>query len=340
MPKISINILAWNSPRESVRQCLAAALNQDFEDYEVVFSDNGSTNGILDFVSRDFAGEKKLRVVDNHSNLGYTGGHNRFFSQTGSEFLMVLNPDAKLDNSFLKNIIKVFDDPLVGCATGKMLKTYKSKNGFSILDGTGIVLSRARRGRERGQLEEDRGQYDHNFEIFGVSGAASVYRKTALEKVKLFKDEYFDTDFFAYWEDLDISWRMRLAGFKARFVPDALVYHDRHAGSTEKGYKDVRAFVSHHKKFSTDLVRWNWRNHLFAIIKNDFGWPLLRDLPLIIFREAAMIGYILIFERRILGAVPVFFKLLPKMLQKRKIIQSARKVRSSEAVKWFGTNPK
>jgi GT2 family glycosyltransferase len=199
-------------------------------------------------------------------------------------------------------------------------------------------MSRGRRGRERGQNQLDTGQFDGSRRIFGVSGTAPAYRKSALDKVRIGDQEYFDEDFFAYWEDLDLSWRLRLAGFECVYVPEAVIYHSRLAGQSKGGYRRPAEFIRHHKKLPTSIVRWNWKNQLFCIIKSDFGWSFWRDAPFIVSRQILMLGYILVFEPRTLGAAPEFFRSLPKMLEKRKLIKSKREIRSKEIGQWFVTD--
>ncbi len=336
MPKISINLLRWNTEWKDIKEVIDSVLAQQYSDYELVYSENADIGNptLIENIKNTYPNNSKIRIVNNNGNLGYAGGQNKFFSETDSELLMVLNPDAILAPTFLSEITAVFDDPGVGMATGKMVKPEKNENGESLLDGTGIVIFKSRRARERGQLEVDKGQYDNYPDVFGVSGTAAVYRKSALEEVRL-NGEYFDSDFFAYWEDLDLSWRLRLAGYQTKYTAKAIVYHTRAAGVSPGGYKKLSSFVKHHAKLSVNIRRWNWRNHLFAIIKNDFGWNFWKSSPQIFLREIAMLGYIVIFEPKTLAAVPVFFRLLPKMLSKRKIIQSHRKVSSKEMEKWF-----
>lgn len=335
MAKVSINLLGWRSDLGAVTKAMDCVLAQSYDDFILCYSENDSvTQSILPEIRAKYGQNPKVRIVDNVQNLGYAGGHNKFFNEADTELVMVLNPDAEIQPDFLKNIVPVFENSRVAMVTGKMLKPDLDKNGNRILDGTGIVVYHSRRGRERGQTEVDRGQYDDQPNIFGVSGTAAVYRKSALDAVQI-NDEYFDTDFFAYWEDLDLSWRLRLAGYIAKFEPKAIVYHQRVAGNFKGGYKNLIGFTRHHSKLSLNVRRWNWRNHLFCIIKNDFDWGPLRDFPDIFLRELAMAFYITIFEPRTWGVLPTFFKLLPKMLKKRKIIQSKRKVDSEEAEHWF-----
>jgi len=322
MTTISINLLRWNSPWEEIRSCIQAVLQSEFDGFELAYMENYNPvcPSLVDQVRDRFGADARLRIVRTDSNLGYAGGHNRFFAETDSELLMVLNPDAILDPGFLTHIVRPFADSRVGAVTGKMLKPLRSSNGERILDGTGIILAPSRRGRERGQHEVDHGQYDRQPRVFGVSGTAAVYRKSALEAVKLGNSEYFDPDFFAYWEDLDLSWRLRLRGYECVYVPEAIVEHARAASASRGGILDFREFVRHNRSFPLQVRKWNWRNHLFAIIKNDCGWSFYRDLPRIALQEVAMLIFLLAFVPDTLTAVPEFVRLLPRMLSKRRDI--------------------
>lgn len=340
MSKIAINLLGFNH-REKIGRAIESVLAQDFTDFELWYMDNASADGSVEFVRKNYP---QVNVVENGRNLGYAGGHNLFFRLATSEFVMVLNPDAVLDRGFLKNILAVFENPLVGAATGKMLRPHPPNllhqvGGRPILDGTGITVNMTRRARERGQNELDLGQYDKAQKIFGVSGTAAVYRRSALEVVKVptlkGDDEYFDENFFAYWEDFDLSWRLRLAGFVCRFVPGAVVYHERLAASSPGGYKKVVTFIKHHRALSESVKQWNWKNHLFCIVKNDFGWPFLFGLPFIAVRETAMLIFILIFERKTLAVWSEFYRQWPAMLRKRHYIFSLKKVTIRQTFGWF-----
>jgi GT2 family glycosyltransferase len=337
MTTISINLLRWSTPWEEVQQCVAAVLDSDFKDFELTYMENPhpSAPSLMDEVKRRFGGDNRLSTVQNDSNLGYAGAHNRFFAENDNELVMVLNPDAVLDSLFLQNIIKPFSDPAVGAVTGKMLKHQASASGERILDGTGIEIYRSRRARELGQLEPDHGQYDYNRIVFGVSGTAAVYRKAALEAIKLGEAEYFDPDFFAYWEDFDLSWRLRLRGFECVYVPEAVVEHGRAAGASPGGFSKFSSFVKHQRSLPLSVRQWDWRNHLFAIIKNDFGRCFYRDLPRIFVREAAMQIFILFFMPDTLSSIPKTLSLLPRMLRKRMLIQSSRTISSSSVCSFF-----
>lgn len=340
MPKIAINIVGWKHPHEILKKCIEAVLAQDFDDFELWMSDNSAgPDGVgknIEFCRQHFGKNPKVKIIDNHGNIGFAGGHNKFFSSTDSELVMVLNPDAYMQPGFLKNIVRVFDNPKVAAAEGKMLKPETNAAGQHAIDGTGIMVTRTRAVRERGQLEIDRGQYDRDRDIFGVSGSAAVYRRSALEDVAILDREYFDPDFVAYYEDLDLAQRLRLMGYAAKYVPEAVIYHDRAANKSAGGWRKPFVFVQHYRQMPGHIIRFSARNHLFAMIKNEFGWALWRDLPLIAARQIAYFGYVLVFRPVVFFQIwRDFFSLLPKMRRKRKIIQAKKLAASAEMAKWF-----
>jgi GT2 family glycosyltransferase len=318
-----------------LRECVHAALRQIFKNVTVTVTENGSRDSIKEQLLLEFGDHSRFRYKENPANLGFAGAHNSFFAQSDADFVMPLNPDAIITPTYVAELVRAFEDAKLGAATGKMVKFETLPDGSRILDGTGIVLSRARRGRERGQLEADRKQFDTQRQVFGVSGTAPLYRKSALESVRLYQQEYFDEDFFAYWEDLDLSWRLRLAGYECAYVPEAVVYHSRVAGQSQYGYKRPWEFVKHHKQFSSQIREWNWRNQLFVIVKNDFGWSFWRDSLFILARQGSMLCYIVLFEPELLTTVSKMLHLFPRMMEKRRLIQQKRAIGSSEISKWF-----
>jgi GT2 family glycosyltransferase len=335
LPRIAINIVRYNQDFALLEKCIRATLDQDFSDYTVTLTENGSADCVESSALAQFGNHPKFRYADNGSNLGFAGAHNRFFCNSSSEFVMPLNPDTVMPAEYLSKLLRAFDDPQVAAAEGKMLKPDSLSDGSWMLDGTGMTISRSRRVRERGQLEVDRRQYDMDTDVFGVSATAAAYRMSALERIKFAEAEYFDEDFFTYWEDLDLSWRLRLAGYTCAYMPDAVIYHSRFAGQSKHGFHKPCDFARHTRSLPTRVVCWDWRNHLFAIIKNDFGWSLLRDIPFIVTRELLLFCYLMVIEPRVIRAIPEFVKLLPRILKKREIIQRERIATSKDMHRWF-----
>ncbi len=150
-----------------------------------------------------------------------------------------------------------------------------------------------------------------------------MYRRVALEEVAV-NDEYFDVDFFAYKEDVDLAWRLQLYGWKAQFEPTAVAWHRRFLGADKK-----------RGKVSAQLRSMSLRNQHLVIIKNEDTSNLLRHLIYVVPRSLGMWGYALIFEPFQWRTLIRLFKQAPKSLQKRKIIMSHRKIGPEGIRKWF-----
>ena len=335
MPQLAINIVRYNQEFSMLERSIQAALNQDFEDFEVVLTENGSSDSVKELLLQRFGPDPHFRYTENASNLGFAGGHNRFIHTADAEFVLPLNPDTQLTPEYARTVLAVFSDSSVAAAEGKMLKPTPLPDGRYILDGTGMSLSRARRAGERGQLQIDSGQFDRTTNVFGVSATAAIYRTSALERIKHGEAEYFDEDLFTYWEDLDLAWRLQLAGFSCCYVPGAIVYHSRSANQSKDGFKRIGAFIANTRSLSLRVVQWDWRNHLLTIIKNDFGSSFFRDLPHIAVREVVVFAYLCVVRPGILLAVPEFLRLLPRILRKRKLVQGSRAVSSRQMGQWF-----
>lgn len=316
MPKVTVVQVIYNSKR-FIEPVFNAIFAQEFKDFDVVVVVAGNNDGGKELIIQKYP---QVQIIDPGYNIGFAKGHNLVFEKYNSEFFQLVNPDMIMAPNYIEEMLKVFTDTKVGAATGKLLQsdftmgTIVEHNGSHCLDTTGVTISKSGRARDRGQHEQDYSQYDNITLVQAVSGAGAMYRKSALDSVK-YQQEYFDEDFHSYWEDVDLSWRMANQGWKNVFVPSAIGYHGRAAGSSEKGYADVAGFISHHKKLSPQVRQLNYKNHILMYLKNS-PWYY----PQFFVREFFMFFYILFFEPGTLKVVPEIFKLCPKMLLKRRQI--------------------
>ncbi len=310
-----------------------AMVNQTYKDIEIIaqiVADDGlpdeaqaALGGCKEYIQQNFP---QIKILEPGYNIGFSRGHNDIFASTNCEYYQLVNPDLVLEPTYVEQMVKAMDaHTTVGAATGKIFQyKFAEKLKTNKFDTTGVVVSRNGRARDRGQHEEDRGQYNAQTEIVAVSGANPIYRKLALESVAYMRPdgrvEYFDEDFHSYWEDVDLSIRMQNAGWQCLFVPEAIAYHGRVAGSSKQGYKDVSAYKKHHDALSTRIKKLNYKNHQFLVYKNfpTISWKFF-------VREFFMLGYILLFETSTLGVLPEFFRQLPLMWKKRQWIQQHRK---------------
>lgn len=184
----------------------------------IIVVDNASTDGSVAKLQEKYP---QVELIKNVKNEGYTGGVNPGFQRAielGADYAAPFNDDAIADARWLEHLVATLDSqPETGAAGPKVLSGDKQH-----LDSTGDYFTDWGLPYPRGRGEADNNQYDQQTAVFAVSGAASLYRVKALEQVGL-----LDQDFFAYYEDVDLGFRLQLAGWRAVYVPAARVYHQQ-----------------------------------------------------------------------------------------------------------------
>jgi GT2 family glycosyltransferase len=311
--KVSVIVVIYNS-RKWMKLVFDAIFSQTYKNLEIFAVINGNEDQGKEFIAQNYP---QVKILDPGKNLGFAAGNNLAIRQSSGEFIQLVNPDLILEPDYIEKMISAFDDPKVAAATGKLLRyNFQTNEKTKIIDSTGIIMSSSGRGRDRGQLEIDHGQYDNQKNVFAVSGAGPMYRRSALESVKFCENgkcEYFDEDFGSYWEDVDLSWRLNHKGFKNIYLPEAVAYHGRTAGSAAGGYLHLFKYIGHHSKLSKQIRKLNYKNHIFMYFKNKKYLSLT-----FIGREIAMLGYILIFETTTLAVIPEMFRVWSRIIRKRK----------------------
>jgi len=337
MAKVSIQIVTWNSLK-FLPDCLKSIFDQTYKDFSVLIIDNASNDGIIEFVKTNYP---EVNILRNNKNLGFAIAHNQGMKLFESyPYILVINPDIILEKDWLEKILLAVEkDKKIGAAGGKLLKIYTSEPEINekvktkIIDSTGLKIFRSRRVVDRGEGELDQGQYDKKEEVFGLSAACVLYRRQALEDIKLkIYEECFDKDFFVYKEDIDLSYRLRWRGWKIVYCPEAIAYHHRQISG---GKNKILEIIKKRKERSSLIKHLSYRNHLFVLTKNESFINFLKDLPWILFYELKKFFYILFFEQKTLVAIPEFFAKLPKMLKKRKLIMKNKKIKPKEMRKWI-----
>ena len=316
MIKVSIITLPFRKTH-LIKPVFDAVFAQTHKDLEVIAVINDSTDGSKEAIRQSYP---QVKIIEPGWNAWFAAGNNLGIKASTGEFIQLVNDDLLLEPNYIEEMLKAFDDPKVAAATGKLLRyNFETKEKTKIIDSTGVIINSSGRARDRGQNQVDNGQFDNEIDIFGVSGAGPMYRRSSLERVKWAeggKSEYFDQDFLAYWEDVDLSWRLNNAGFKNVFVPKAIAYHGRTAGQAQGGYLHLFKFIQHHQKLSKQIKQLNYKNHILMYIKNaQFIFH-----PAFIIREIAMLGYILVFETSTLKVIPELFRQLPRIWAKRKAV--------------------
>jgi GT2 family glycosyltransferase len=329
MPKLSINIVAWND-MDFIPTLLESIFAQTFTDFAVRLIDNGSTDGLEAYVREH---HPSVTILRNARNLGFSPAHNQGIryaiehwheSELPERFVLITNPDVIMPSNFLKELMRAAEaDREAGSFQGKLLRAYienaadeslKETVRSDRLDSTGLVKQRNRTFTDRGAGELDTGQYDADRDIFGVTGALALYRGSALQDVR-YRDEFFDHDFFLYKEDVDLAWRLKRAGWPARYVPEATAFHYRGAFGKEK-----MGWLERIRNRRGKGARRNWfstRNHLLLLLKNEPFWSGLLALPWIAWFELCRLAYVCLFEPGSLTAYLSAIRLAPKIILKR-----------------------
>ena len=295
-------------------------------------------------------GTNDIKYIKNTENAGFGKPHNEAMRIMKGDFILLLNYDAILKPDYIKNALEIFQDEKVGAVQGKLLRYDFDKNELckdkenpelNIIDTTGLMMFKNRRIVCIGQGQSDKGQFEKEKEIFGADGAVPVYRKEMLEDVKLpiikiqnSTYEYFDENFFMYKEDVDLAWRMRLAGWKAIYTPKAVAYHGRGSGdSMAKNYFDI---IRERRKINNFAKYLSFKHQRLMQIKNDFPSLLFtKHLPQFMIKEIGAWIYMAIFERFMFKILKDLYRDIPLFLKKRKMVMGKRRVRVKEMERWF-----
>ncbi len=333
-PRISIHIVTWNS-LTYLPACIRSLREQSFRDWTCLVVDNASTDGSVAWLRTN---APEFNILQNRQNMGFARAHNQAIHISRSPYVLTLNPDVILTPNFLEKLYAaVYYDPRIGSASGKLLKfsfvpgELTDPKLSDRIDATGLVIQRSRRTRNRGEGERDQGQYDDRTDVFGVSAAVGLYNREALEDVRI-GQEYFDDDFFAYKEDVDLAWRLKRRGWLSRYIPSALAYHHRGVQGDVRSDAATAFQRRHHSRFVNGF---SYSNHLAMLVKNESWATFVKDAPWIFWYELKKILFILFFEFSTLRALGRFFRMLPTMLRKRKMIQRQGKTSPGKLRSWF-----
>lgn len=214
LPLASVIVLNWNG-EAWLAECVDSLLAQTYPRVEVIVVDNASSDRSVGLL-RDRYGEK-IRVIVNETNLGFAAGNNVGIAASNGAYVLLINNDAVADAGWVAALVGEAEaNDRVGMCASKIL-TYDDPDR---IDSAGLLLSRDGLGRGRGRLQRDGGRFTRPDDVLVPSGCAALYRRSMLDRIGLFDDA-----FFMYCEDLDLGLRGRLAGWRCRFVPDAVVRH-------------------------------------------------------------------------------------------------------------------
>lgn len=326
---ISVVLIGYNN-KKLLKPCLAALQRQTLKN-DVFYIDNASQDGSVAWIKHH---HPHVRVMANTENKGYAAAANQGIQATRTSYVMILNPDLLLDPDYLAlAVAKMKTNSRIAALTGKILHyDFQNNKKTDILDTTGLLIFPNRRVVDRGQGERDHGQYDQEEEVFGISGACPVYRREALEDVKLLGD-YLDEDFFMYKEDVDLSWRLRLRGWACYYLPAAVGYHGRGTGAILRS--NLREIVRGRKSLTRFQKYYSYKNQRLMQVKNDLLSNLWPHLPALLFKEVLATSHMLFSEPYLLKSFAHGLWQFPRALKKRHFIMRRRIATPQEMARWF-----
>lgn len=312
MISISVIILSWNGKR-FLDACLGSLAEQSCRDFEVVLVDNGSTDGTSEYIQKNYPWVKLVMLPE---NTGFSAGNNHGLLVAQGRYIITLNNDTKVKPDFIDEMVKAVEaNPRIGMVAAKMLNYYEPGR----IDSVGVRVADNGLGYNIGVGEQDVGQYEKPAEVFGACAGAALYRREMVEEVG-----FFDPDFFAYYEDLDLAWRGRLSGWLCVAAPRAVVLHVHSATSGK-----MSPFTVYHLH----------RNKWYTVLKN---WPvelLLKGFPKIVLFDLASI-FLAVSRGRGTAAIRARIDLVRnfrQVLAKRRVVQSLSRLTVAEVAELFST---
>jgi len=295
-------------------------MQQTYGVVEIFMIDNASSDGSASFVKNNYP---NVNVIENQNNVGFAPAMNQGIRLASGGYIMSLNADIYLTPSYIENMISALNrGPDIGSAAGKIYKMTPDGELKTNIDAVGHYIKKDRKvvGNRPGMPNRDN---DHNAQsrfVFGTSGCASIYKRKMLEDTKLGGD-YFDRDYFAFFEDVDLDWRALLYGWKCIYTPDAVCYHVRGASEHRKN-PEIEALIL--------------RNGYLTILKNDGLINVLGSIGHIASRmynetlSSTNVKFWLPFH-----TAKIFLKTLPRMARKRIAIHANRRVAPNMIEKWL-----
>jgi len=318
--KVSIVVVNWNG-KEHLKYCLPSLKKINYPNYEVIVVDNGSTDGSQAYVKRYHFW---VKLIENQKNLGYVGGNNVGIEQSDGDYILVLNNDTKVTPEFLKIMVEDMEkDEKIGCLGPKILCLYNK----TTLDVAGSFFTDTGFLYHYGYLQDaSLPMYNKKREFFCVKGACLLLRKSLVDKIGA-----FDEDYFNFFEETDLCHRIWLSGYKVIYEPKAIIYHYG-AGTASKEISEA------------GRIFWALKNRIDSYLKNLELINVLKIFLVLSFIYGCLFWIYFLtgkFEndKAIFKAVFANIKNLPKIFEKRALVQRLRKVSDKEIFQKTRRNP-
>ena len=250
--RIAVVVLNWNG-RELLERFLPSLVRWNHPQARLYVADNASDDDSLAWLEEHYP---QVGVIRNARNDGFAQGYNEALKGLQEDVFALVNSDIEVSEGWLDPVVRAFEqDPQITAAQPRLLD-YKDKTRFEYAGAAGGFIDKLGypycRGRIFTVVEQDRGQYAQDSDIFWATGACLFVRRAAFESLG-----GFDGDFFAHLEEIDLCWRILNTGGRIRYIASSVVYHV--GGATLKQYDTRKTFL-------------NFRNSLFTLVKNLPGY--------------------------------------------------------------------
>jgi GT2 family glycosyltransferase len=309
---VSVVIVNWNG-QHHLAECLDGLGEQTFKHFETILIDNGSTDGSVSWVQEHFPW---VRVVALSENTGFCHANNLGYAVSEGGFIALLNNDTSVERDWLVHLYNEMQkDVQIGISVSRIVRY----DNPTILDAAGDGYDLSGVGFRRGH-GEPADYYERSEEVFGACAAAALYRKSMLEDIG-----FLDEDFFAIGEDVDLSFRAKMADYRCVYVPKAVV---RHKISETVGVESD--FQIYQSRRNVEYVY--FQNMPFVLLLFTLPMHLLYNL--LTFGQAVWRGKLSTFLR----AKWDFLTHFKKVYKKRRRIQLQRKISLNKLLSFFSRN--
>lgn len=313
-PAVAVCIVSHESAAD-LAGCLESIGRLDHRPLEIVLVDNASRDGSLEIARRHAPAGLPFQAVGLEENLGFAAGMNAALARTSTPFVLTLNADARPYPDYVTRLLARAEQPgmRVGVVTGRLVRP------TGPLDACGMRLTASWRHLDRGSGEADRGQFSVPERVFGATGAASLFRREALDDAAV-EGEVFDPRFHSFREDAELCFRLRERGWEVLYEPAAVCEHRRF--NLPERRSAMPAAVNYHSLKNRYLLR----------IYHQTPGNVARTWFPAVGRDLAALVYVLLREPSSLSAYRWLWRNRRDLLRRRRIIQGRRIV---EIDRWF-----
>jgi GT2 family glycosyltransferase len=253
---ITVVIVNWNR-KELLRACLRSLKAQENVTFETIVVDNGSSDGSAEMAEREFGAS----VIRNRENRGFCAANNQGIAAAQGEFVALLNNDAEADPRWLAELERACGSGQdIGMSASKVLVWEDPRR----IDKVGHLIFPDGQNRGRGAGALDQGQFDREEEVLWPDGCAAMYRKSMLDEIG-----GFDEDFFAYGDDAELGLRARIAGWRCVYAPRAVVRHHRGATLGKDSGRRLELIERNRVLLAVKLFPWSllWLNPVYFAMR-------------------------------------------------------------------------